>query len=201
MDYGWWDGQGYNKDWNAIHGTGGLEDQKTQVELDITQAVADVNALQAELDGLQPENPLWVQTEIDDTAVKNYTPPSKSMKILPFVMGQTYAEGGRAITASIFGEAGPEWAIPEEHSERTAALLDAAREASGFTWGELLSRFGGLNANPGNQNVVVHYSPTINAQNAEGVASALAADKARLLKMIKNMLAEQRTRDEVEVYA
>ena len=34
-----------------------------------------------------------------------------------------YAEGGRADEASIFGEAGPEWAIPEEHSARTASLL------------------------------------------------------------------------------
>ena len=43
-----------------------------------------------------------------------------------------YADGGRADTASIFGEAGPEWAIPEQHTARTASLLEAAAKASGF---------------------------------------------------------------------
>ena len=55
-----------------------------------------------------------------------------------------FAEGGRATTASIFGEAGAEWAIPEAHTNRTADLLNAARAASGFTWGDLISRYGGL---------------------------------------------------------
>ena len=105
------------------------------------------------------------------------------------------------MTASIFGEDGPEWAIPEAHTERTAELLNAAREASGFSWGDLLGRFGGLNANPNRDNVVVHYSPTINATDARGVADVLAADKARLIKLVKDMLADQRLRDEVEVYA
>ena len=113
----------------------------------------------------------------------------------------TYAEGGRAVTASIFGEAGPEWAIPEEHSARTAALLDAARRASGFTWGDLISRFGGLNANPNNQSVVLNYAPTINAGNASGVADVLSADKARLMRMMREAMEEQRFRDRVAVYA
>lgn len=43
-----------------------------------------------------------------------------------------YALGGRADSPSIFGEAGPEWAIPERHDGRTAALLKAAAQASGF---------------------------------------------------------------------
>lgn len=41
-----------------------------------------------------------------------------------------FAEGGRATEASIFGEAGPEWAIPEEHTDRVASLFNAAREAA-----------------------------------------------------------------------
>jgi hypothetical protein len=54
-------------------------------------------------------------------------------------MGNTtaYAEGGRADGPSVFGEAGAEWAIPEQHSARTAELLRAAANASGFTWAEL----------------------------------------------------------------
>ena len=203
-NYNLWDvafGTDYHDDWTAIHKNGGLEDQQTQIALDITQAEADVAALQAELDGLQVSDPLWVKTEIDSTAVDSYTPPSKHMKIIPFVIGQAYAEGGRATTPSIFGEAGAEWAIPEEHTARTAELLNAAREASGFTWDDLISRYGGLNANPQNPNVILHYSPTINAQNAEGVSDVLKADKARLLKMVKDALSHERLRDDVEVYA
>lgn len=109
-----------------------------------------------------------------------------------------FASGGRATEASIFGEAGPEWAIPEEHSERTASLLNAAREASGFTWPDLLSRFGGLNAgnSSGNSQTLV-YSPTINAGNAEGVEEVLRNDKDRLEGWYRDM----RMRESAEVYA
>lgn len=199
-DYAWWDGNGYYNDWTKLNGTngngGGLLDQKAQLELDITAAEAELAVLEEKA---QQNQTMPVTADLDTSAVDNYTPPTKHM---PVVATPTeYAFGGRATTASIFGEAGPEWAIPEAHTERTAELLNAAREASGFSWGDLLGRFGGLNANPNNQSVVVHYSPTINAQDARGVADVLAADKSRLLKMVKDMLAEQRLRDEVEVYA
>ena len=108
-----------------------------------------------------------------------------------------FAEGGRATTASIFGEAGPEWAIPEEHSQRTADLLNAAREASGFTWPDLLARYGGLNANTGELPTTLIYSPTINAADATGVDQVLMADKERLNRWYE----EKKMRDEVEVYA
>lgn len=108
-----------------------------------------------------------------------------------------FAEGGRATSASIFGEAGPEWAIPEEHSERTAALLNAAREASGFTWPDILARFGGLNANPSNEPTTIIYSPTINAADATGVERVLQEDKKRLDKWYE----EKKMRDQVEVYS
>ena len=111
--------------------------------------------------------------------------------------GGGFAEGGRATEASIFGEAGPEWAIPEEHSERTASLLDQARRASGFTWPEILSRFGGLNANPENVATTIVYSPTINAADATGVAQALSADKDRFERWFR----ERQMREALEVYA
>lgn len=107
-----------------------------------------------------------------------------------------FASGGRATTASIFGEAGPEWAIPEEHTQRTAELLNATREASGFTWGELLSRFGGLNANPNNRPTAIVYSPTIHAQDARGVEAALREDKKRLERWFE----EKQLLNSVEVY-
>ena len=107
-----------------------------------------------------------------------------------------FAEGGRATSASIFGEAGPEWAIPEEHSERTAELLDAARAASDFTWPDILARFGGLNADAGHTPTTIVYSPTINAADATGVEQVLQEDKKRLDKWFE----EKKMRDAVEVY-
>lgn len=118
-----------------------------------------------------------------------------------------FAEGGRATEPSIFGEVPgqAEWAIPEAHTERTADLLSAAAKASGFTWNELLARNGGLNADPNHVSVNVNYAPTINAGDAAGVADALAQDKARLEKIvrdaIKAALEEQRFMDEIAVYA
>lgn len=109
-----------------------------------------------------------------------------------------FAEGGRSEEPAIFGDDGPEWAIPEEHSSRTAQLLDAARRGSGFTWKEILERNGGLNANPhsGGSRTLV-YSPTIYARDADGVEARLLEDKARLEKWWR----ERALREEVEVYA
>lgn len=107
-----------------------------------------------------------------------------------------YAEGGRATTASIFGEAGPEWAIPEEHTERVASLFNAAREAAGFTWPELVARNGGLNAG-GTAPTQIIYSPTIVAGDATGVEQKLIEDKARLDRWWQ----EKQMREDVEVYA
>lgn len=122
------------------------------------------------------------------------------------VVAALYAEGGRATEPSIFGEGDtPEWAIPEEHSERTASLLNQAREASGFTWDELIGLHGGLNGGTGVTVNIGSYSPVINANDASGVEQALAEDKARLTeivqKAVKTAMAENRLRDAVEVYA
>lgn len=113
------------------------------------------------------------------------------------VAGRTlFASGGRATEASIFGEAGPEWAIPEQHNQRTASLLDAARQASGFTWPELIARNGGLNAGGGEASTLI-YSPTIYAQDAAGVDSVLRNDKDRMDRWYE----EKKMRDRLEVYA
>ncbi len=109
-----------------------------------------------------------------------------------------FAKGGRATEASIFGEGDkPEWAIPEEHTETTAALLNAARAASGFTWPDLLARFGGMNANPNNQPTTIIYSPVVHANDASGVDAVLRNDKQRLDKWWQ----ERQMRDAMEVYA
>lgn len=104
-----------------------------------------------------------------------------------------FAEGGRADAPSIFGEAGPEWAIPEEHSDRTLALLQSAATASGFTWDEILSRTGGLNATPAQGRTFV-FSPTIYANDAKGVDRALRDSEARM-----NTWWDEKKRDEERV--
>ena len=114
---------------------------------------------------------------------------------------EEFAEGGRADEPSIFGEAGAEWAIPEEHSARTAQLLDAARRASGFTWDDLIRRNGGLNANARNRTVNIEYAPVINAADAAGVQRILEADKARVEKLIREALRDERMREELEIYS
>lgn len=106
-----------------------------------------------------------------------------------------FADGGRADSPSIFGEDGPEWAIPEEHSQRTASLLDDARMASGFTWGELIARTGGLNAGSGNTIHVV-YSPVIHAADARGVEQKLREDKERFNAWFR----EKQLLNEIEEY-
>lgn len=208
LDYGFWDWldhRGYKRDYATLYGEdgqgGGLLDEKAKVDLDLENANKELEELKEKIG---QEQTMTVILDVDDSALTSYR-PAPMLKLTttrpPSGGIAAYAEGGRATEASIFGDDGAEWAIPEAHTERTAELLNAARQASGFTWGDLLARYGGLNANPGNQSVVVHYSPTINAQDARGVASALAEDKDRLMQMVRKMLEEQRLRDEVEVYA
>ena len=104
-----------------------------------------------------------------------------------------YSVGGRAVSPSIFAEAGPEWAIPEEHTPNTANLLVGAARASGFGLqlaempssagsgsGESDSESG--SGSGGSASMQVYYAPTINAENAEGVDKALKEDKERFQK-------------------
>ena len=136
-----------------------------------------------------------------DSSSKSGSSSSSSGKKSSGLLSKFFAEGGRATEASIFAEAGPEWAIPEEHSARTASLLDQARQASGFTWGDLINRNGGLNGTPNNKTVNLTYAPTINAGNADGVERALVSDKNRLMAMLRSMMDEMNMRDDAEVYA
>lgn len=191
-----------------------LQEQGVQVQVD-----GDTQQLQASIDGADGQN-LMAHVDGDTTdlsmkiwdengklLVENVTGNTASLAaVINSFNGRTitvnvagrkmFASGGRATTASIFGEAGPEWAIPEEHSERTANLLNAARAASGFTWPELLERYGGLNAGTHAGGNTIVYSPTINAQDASGVDSVLKDDKKRLEKWME----EKRMLDEMEVY-
>lgn len=100
-----------------------------------------------------------------------------------------FAGGGRTTEASIFGEGNTaEWAIPEAHTQRTASLLDAARRASGFTWGEIAGESG--------TPMQLIYSPTIVAHDANGVEMKLKEDKDRLEKWWR----DKQLMEKVEVY-
>ena len=105
-----------------------------------------------------------------------------------------FAEGGRATVPSIFGDAGAEWAIPEAHTRRTAELLNAARAASGFSWGEIMAASGGFGRSVSRE---IIYRPTIYANDVRGVERALKEDKLRL----KRMLDDMELKDSVSVYA
>lgn len=103
-----------------------------------------------------------------------------------------FAEGGRAEEASIFGEAGPEWAIPESHTHRTAELLAAATKASGFSLGEIEERSGGLSAEADNVPPIV-FSPTIHMGQS--------ADSNALIERMQRMMEDAlRQRDREKRY-
>lgn len=198
----------------GMDGVSALQDQGVEV-----QVGGNTEQLQATIDGADGQNLMaYVDGDVSDlsmritdqngkTLVENVTGNAAMLaSVINSYNGRTitvnvtgrklFAEGGRATSASVFGEAGPEWAIPEEHSARTADLLNAARAASGFTWPELLERYGGLNAGTNRGNTTLVYSPIINAADATGVDAALQEDKKRLDAWYE----EKQMRDEMEVY-
>ena len=187
-----------------------MYNEETLNELMTKRAELDqqIEALQEKINGVDTE----LEFEPDFKEVIETPPPDLKGTVYysPKFLGgevprflRTFAEGGRATTASIFGEAGPEWAIPEEHSERTADLLAATARASGFTWNELLARNGGLNgnANSGPNVTIGNYAPVINAGDATGVAQALAEDKERLKQIIKDAIREGEMQRDMRKYA
>lgn len=193
-----------------------VEGDTTELESDIDEQ--DRRDLTANVDGdvsgliaaIESVNGMSVTVRVKGSGLSSLTGGSSSKsgssssssgKKSSGLLSKFFAEGGRATEASIFAEAGPEWAIPEEHSARTASLLDQARQASGFTWGDLINRNGGLNGTPNNKTVNLTYAPTINAGNADGVERALVSDKNRLMAMLRSMMDEMNMRDDAEVYA
>ena len=191
-----------------------LQDQGVSVQVDgNTQQLeatidgADGQTLMEYVDGDAELLKMSITDQDGQTLVENVTGDASHLaSVINSYDGKTitvniqgrkmFASGGRATSASIFGEAGPEWAIPEEHSERTARLLNAARAASGFSWPDLIARYGETSGGRSESTTLI-YSPTINAANASGVDQVLKEDKERLNKWF----GEKKMRDEVEVYA
>lgn len=105
-----------------------------------------------------------------------------------------FALGGRATTASIFGEEGAEWAIPEAHTQHVAELLASASKASGFTFGELIARTGGMNDNPNYRGSAVSFSPQVVINAGSGDSDAIAGAVKKALSEVYDEL-EARNRD------
>jgi len=130
-----------------------------------------------------------------------------------------FATGGRAAAPSIFGEDGPEWAIPEERSVRSAELLNAARAASGFTWTDLIAMGGGLDAGRasieppsaegagalsqfaptgGGGDITLNFSPEINIQGGgspsdtrQAVMDALDSAYPQFVEMLQRYITDR----------
>jgi len=160
-------------------------------------AIKELNGTQVEVNGI-----------VDRAAIQSQLQRFPFyIKVLPLgltggISGGTtqmtkYAEGGRADEPSLFGEAGPEWAIPEAHNRRTADLLNAARKASGFSWGELMARAGAASTVNVGGSTQITYSPTIIAQDADGVENKLREDKRRFQRWFDDYT----RREALEVYA
>lgn len=142
-------------------------------------------------------NPLQqvIEMTVSQAAAAPSTPANTGGSNLIRSIFKMYADGGRATEASIFGEAGAEWAIPEAHTENTASLLRQAAQASGFTWGEIAATGGGSGTGGGGGNTLV-YSPTIVAADARGVEARLREDKDRLEKWLR----ERELMEKIAVY-
>lgn len=142
------------------------------------QAAGDAQTYVSQAQATLDKNPLKIKVDMvyGQTISGGSTSSAGAPGSVKYKAFGTFADGGRADTASIFGEAGPEWAIPEKHTARTASLLEAAAKASGF--GSLGLTAGGSSSGP----ATIIYSPVINAQDARGVDGALREDKKRLEK-------------------
>jgi TP901 family phage tail tape measure protein len=177
----------------------------------IPEAQAQLAMLQAEFDAFNGELPILLPDgktkaqEFSADVQANLSTATMDIILNPTGGGglDGYAEGGRATEASIFGEDGAEWAIPEEHSLRTASLLNQARQASGFTWGELDAMSGGSRKKNSAESVEIHitYAPNVNAQDARGVDAALKADKERMGALIRQVMEEEKMKDRAAVFA
>ena len=193
--YGWSGGDGANQS---------VLDSLYADQAAVQQSIAELEAQLRELGGVGVDAHLVGLTEsaaAEQAAVQAYynsnpvTLPGYVDVNTPGSPMDTYAEGGRATEASIFGEAGAEWAIPEEHTDNTASLLWRAAQASGFTWQDIAAANGqGVSSRAGTTLV---YSPTIVAADATGVEQKLREDKDRL----ERWLQERELKDSIAVYA
>lgn len=97
-----------------------------------------------------------------------------------------YAEGGIAYVPSIFGEAGPEIAIPLNRKPRSRSLLEKANDLMGYN-----------NNSVNNGDIHVTWAPSVTLQGgdksvAEQVREALKQTEDGFERRFKSMLLQQR---------
>lgn len=143
---------------------------------DLTADTTQVNGIIARVTGQQRNVPLEPQT--DDIEAYLSRPGTKQVKLVytdPGIIGgmDGYATGGRATKASIFAEAGPEWAIPEQHTSRTRDLLLAAASASGFSPQDLV------------RSNTVNFAPVITVADSRGMTGALQSAQSNFFAQLK----------------
>lgn len=166
-----------------------------EIEINLTANTDEVDASIDSLDGTEVNTKVTADTSGALAAIRALS----GTQVFANVVGRVgslfkgFADGGRATEASIFGEAGPEWAIPEEHSEHTADLINQARIASGFSWPELMGKYG---SGGYTDNSTVIFSPTINTSGASGVDEALKDSEIRFEEWYK----ERQMMDRAEVF-
>lgn len=114
-----------------------------------------------------------IGANVASTASNQYT---RSSSLSSGVRG--YAEGGIATTPSIFGEDGPEMAIPLERTQRSFSLLKKTQDILGV---------GGSSG----QTINVTYAPVINGASQAEIERALDNDRPKFLAGLKAAMAEE----------
>nr|WP_274528371.1 phage tail tape measure protein [Paenibacillus piscarius] len=166
------------------------KDASDQEQLRFRKAAELIAQLNDEVNLLPAEKKVdlelvWKQTgQVPDTKTAEGRKLSRIALKDPGFEG--YAEGGIATRPSIFGEAGPEIAIPLNNKPRSRSLLDMANDLMGYTSTE---------NNQGN--VVVHYSPSITLPGADPsimqmVNEALRRSEDGLERRLKGIMQQQR---------
>lgn len=95
-----------------------------------------------------------------------------------------YADGGIALRPSIFGEAGPEIAIPLNNKPRSRSLLDKANDLMGYTSSTSLTE-GNIQVNWAPQVTIQGGTPSIAAEVAKAIQDQQPAFEQRFQQMIQ----------------
>ena len=95
---------------------------------------------------------------------------------------RAYADGGYADTPSIFGEAGGEWAIPQEKTENSRRLLRRAAAGSGFSPEEIYPEKNRTEKTA----MSFTFAPTIYARDAQGVKETLEGERAQMMALMES---------------
>ncbi|WP_379147879.1 phage tail tape measure protein [Paenibacillus sp. sgz500992] len=173
-------------------------------KLQFQQAMEDVSELNAALSMMPSDKKInvmliWGQTgqfpqKIDKFAKKNGSPDLRTvsgreqhrlqLRDPGFEGYAGFADGGIALRPSIFGEAGPEIAIPLNNKPRSRSLLDKANDLMGYTSSTSLTE-GNIQVNWAPQVTIQGGTPSIAAEVAKAIQDQQPAFEQRFQQMIQ----------------